>query len=68
MYRHSKNFVRLYSKVNLLGTKPVNTFLLRRTYNTEYTEGTHHVPINPLDELLNHLESTKVSDPRTVSI
>ncbi|KAG2231315.1 hypothetical protein INT48_001251, partial [Thamnidium elegans] len=63
---HSKIFLRLSSKANLLGIKPVNTFLLRRTYNTEYTEGTHHVPNNPLDELLNHLESTKVSDPRTI--
>lgn len=70
MYRNSKSLVKLSSQINLLGTRPFTTsLLLRRTYNTDYTEGTHHVaPTNPLDELLNHLEATKVSDPRTVSV
>lgn len=44
----------------------------RRLYHgnntTDFSEGAHHLNANnELTELLNHLESTKVSDPRTVS-
>lgn len=66
MYRHSQGLFRLTYQTRLW--KGVSLPQCRRFINTnDYTEGTHHVATNQLDELLSHLESTKVSDPRTVS-
>lgn len=71
MYKHSQRFLKLTHHTRLFGTRPTSILIpYGRTYisTTDYTEGTHHVgPSNQLDELLSHLESTKVSDPRTVS-
>lgn len=59
--------------IPLGATTPTTAFKFavtsRRSYHnstTDYTEGTHHLNNNQLDDLLGHLESTKVSDPRTV--
>lgn len=67
MFRYSQGVLRLTHQTRSLA---VCSFIHpRRAYITasDYSEGTHHVATNQLDELLSHLESTKVSDPRTVS-
>jgi hypothetical protein len=78
IYKHYVK--RFFINNKLLGAKalfiPSSTataaaFYLSRSYHnntTDYTEGTHQLNSNQLDDLLGHLESTKVSDPRTVSM